>query len=30
MNEIGYFKIFVLYSDNIIADVDHSHVKRIH
>jgi hypothetical protein len=30
MNEIDYFKIFILYSDDVAADVDHLHVKRIH
>jgi hypothetical protein len=30
MNEIDYFKNFILYSDDVIADVDHLHVKRIY
>jgi hypothetical protein len=30
MNEIDYFKVFVLYSDDMAAEVDHLHVKRIH
>jgi hypothetical protein len=30
MNEINYFKVFVLCSGDVIADVDHLHVKRIH
>jgi hypothetical protein len=29
MSEINHFKIFVLYSDDVTADVDHLHVKRI-
>jgi hypothetical protein len=29
MNEINHFKVFVLYSDDVTADVDHLHVKRI-
>jgi hypothetical protein len=27
MNEIDYFKVFVLCSDDVVADVDHLHVK---
>jgi hypothetical protein len=30
MNEIDHFKVFILYSDDVIADVDHLYVKRIH
>jgi hypothetical protein len=30
MNEIDYFKLFILYSGDVAADVDHLHVKRIH
>jgi hypothetical protein len=30
MNEIDHFKVFVLYSNNVVADVDYLHVKRIH
>jgi hypothetical protein len=30
MNEIDHFKIFILYSDDVAADVYHIHVKRIH
>jgi hypothetical protein len=30
MNCIDHFKIFVLYSDDVTADMDHLHVKRIH
>jgi hypothetical protein len=29
MNEIDHFKVFVLYSGDVAADVDHLHVKRI-
>jgi hypothetical protein len=29
MNEIDHFKIFVLYSDYMTADVDHLYVKKI-
>jgi hypothetical protein len=29
MNEIDHFKIFVLYSGDVSADVDHLHVKKI-
>jgi hypothetical protein len=28
MNEINYFKVFILYSDNVVADVDYLHVKK--
>jgi hypothetical protein len=30
MNEIVYFKVFVFYSGDVTANVDHLHVKRIH
>jgi hypothetical protein len=30
MNEIDYFKVFVLYSSNVVDDVDHLHVKKIY
>jgi hypothetical protein len=30
MNEIAHFKVFVLYSGDVAADVDHLLVKRIH
>jgi hypothetical protein len=30
MNEIGHFKVFLLCSDDMVADVDHLYVKRIH
>jgi hypothetical protein len=30
MNEIDHFKVFVFYSDDVAADVDHLHAKRIH
>jgi hypothetical protein len=30
MNEIDYFKVFVLCSDDVAADADHLHAKRIH
>jgi hypothetical protein len=30
MNEIDHFKVFVFYSGDVTADVDHLHVKRIH
>jgi hypothetical protein len=30
MNEINHFKNFILCSDDVTADVDHSQVKRIH
>jgi hypothetical protein len=30
MNEIDHFKIFILCSDDVVTDVDHLHVKRIH
>jgi hypothetical protein len=30
MNEIDYFKVFVLRNGDVAADVDHLHVKRIH
>jgi hypothetical protein len=30
MNKIDYFKLFILYSGDVTADVDQLHVKRIH
>jgi hypothetical protein len=30
MNKIDHFKVFVLCSDDVAADVDRVHVKRIH
>jgi hypothetical protein len=30
MNKTDYFKVFVLCSGDVAADVDHLHVKRIH
>jgi hypothetical protein len=30
MNEIDYFKKIVLYSGDVIVDVDHLHVKKIY
>jgi hypothetical protein len=30
MCEINYFKIFILCSYDVSADVDHLHIKRIH
>jgi hypothetical protein len=30
MNEIDYFKNFILYSDNVTNDMDYLHIKRIH
>jgi hypothetical protein len=30
MNEIDYFKKFVLYSSDAIADMDHLYVKKIY
>jgi hypothetical protein len=30
MNEIAHFKIFVLYNDDVAADMEYLHVKRIH
>jgi hypothetical protein len=30
MSEINYFKIFILYSGDVAADMDHLHIKRIH
>jgi hypothetical protein len=29
MNEIDYFKVFILYSDDMIADVYHLYIKKI-
>jgi hypothetical protein len=30
MNEIDHFKNFVLYSDDVAANIYHLHIKRIH
>jgi hypothetical protein len=30
MREINYFKVFIMYSNDVAADVDYLHVKRIH
>jgi hypothetical protein len=30
MNEIDHCKVFILCSDDVTADVDQLHVKRIH
>jgi hypothetical protein len=30
MSEINYFKKFVLCSGDVVTDVDHLHIKRIH
>jgi hypothetical protein len=30
MNEINHFKIFIRCSDDVTADIDHLHIKRIH
>jgi hypothetical protein len=30
MNEIDHFNFFVLYSGDMVANVDHLYVKRIH
>jgi hypothetical protein len=30
MNEIGHFKVFVLCSGDVTANVDHLYTKRIH
>jgi hypothetical protein len=29
MNEIDYFKVFVIYSSDVIADVYHLYIKKI-
>jgi hypothetical protein len=29
MSEINYFKVFIICSDDVTADVDHLHVKKI-
>jgi hypothetical protein len=29
MNEIGHFKVFILCSGDMVADVDHLYVKKI-
>jgi hypothetical protein len=30
MNEIDHFLVFVLYSDDVTADLYHLHIKKIH
>jgi hypothetical protein len=30
MNEIGYFKVFILYNNDLTADMDHLYIKRIY
>jgi hypothetical protein len=30
MNKINHFKVFVLYSGDMVPDVDHLYVKKIH
>jgi hypothetical protein len=30
MNEIDHFKLFIFYSDDMIADMYYLHIKRIH
>jgi hypothetical protein len=30
MSEINHFKVFIISSDDMVADLDHLHVKRIH
>jgi hypothetical protein len=30
MNEIDHFKAFVLCCGDVVADVDHLHIKKIH
>jgi hypothetical protein len=30
MSEINHFKVFIICSDDVAADVDHLHVKKIH
>jgi hypothetical protein len=30
MSEINHFKVFILYSGDVAADVDHLNVKKIH
>jgi hypothetical protein len=30
MGEINHFKLFIIYSDDVTADVDHLHGKRIY
>jgi hypothetical protein len=30
MNEINHFKVFILYSGDVTADMDHLHVKKFH
>jgi hypothetical protein len=30
MNELDHFKVLILYSGDVAADVHHLHIKRIH
>jgi hypothetical protein len=30
MSEINYFKVFIMYSDDVTADVNYLHVKKIY
>jgi hypothetical protein len=30
MSKINHFKVFIMCSDDVVVDVDHLHVKRIH
>jgi hypothetical protein len=30
MNEIDHFRNFIFYSDDVIVDIDHLHIKRIY
>jgi hypothetical protein len=30
MNEVDHFKVFVLYSGDVVTDMDHLHIKRIY
>jgi hypothetical protein len=30
MNEIDYFKVSILHSNDVTADIDYLHVNRIH
>jgi hypothetical protein len=30
MSEINHFKVFIICSDDVVADVDHLHGKRIY
>jgi hypothetical protein len=30
MNEFDHFKVFILYSGDVITDIDHLYIKKIH